>query len=156
MQRRFLDSFRADVGVEQDGASRWWELPADEPYLWTYLTHHLAAARAGCAGGGELDRLPGDLRWAVAQLERSGPAVLDADLARSASAWARRLRHHCAQTAHLFTAVEPSHGLAVTLLSRLHGDEMFAAAVERYRAGAAGVYVFTYRPGHPHLLDPDS
>ncbi|WP_322763252.1 NB-ARC domain-containing protein, partial [Frankia sp. Cr2] len=159
LQRQFLDAFREYVDTDEEGVSRWWELAADEPYLWSYLTYHLAAADTGAGGpqDGELDRLLGDLRWAVARLQQSGPAALDVDLARSTSPVVRRLRARCAQAGHLLIPLEPAHAVAVTLLSRLDGDEMLAAVVERYRvaAGFAQLVPIWPLPDHDPALERD-
>ena len=69
-----------------------------------YLTHHLEAARVL----EEIDALCGDLRFVAIQLRRSGPAAVEADLARSQSSSAGRLRRVIAQNAHLLREVQPA------------------------------------------------
>jgi len=54
-----------------------------------YLTYHLQAAGLGA----ELDKVCCDLRFLAVRLWRSGPAAVEADLARSGSPTAGRLRH---------------------------------------------------------------
>jgi WD40 repeat protein len=130
-QRRLLAVMREWAGLGAAGEPFWWEMPADVPYLWRNLTYHLAAG-----GGDGLGRLLGDLRWAVAQLERSGPEALDADLARSSDPAVVRLRKRCAQAAHLFHPGDPGHVVAATLLGLLSGDELLAQAVRRWQAGS--------------------
>jgi APAF-1 helical domain len=86
------------------GVPEWWRLP-EEPesgYLWAYLTYHLKAAGLDT----ELDQVCCDLRFVSARLLRSGPAAVEADLARSDSPTSGRLRRAIAQNAHLLGPAE--------------------------------------------------
>ena len=67
----------------EGGGTAWWRLPETPGcgYLWEYLTYHLQAAGLGA----ELDEVCGDLRFLAVRLRRSGPAAVEADLARSGS-----------------------------------------------------------------------
>lgn len=121
----------ATSGGTTDGGSPWWRLPPadDFAYLWQYLTYHLA----GAGMTQELDSLCGDLRFAVAKLQRSGPAALEADLARSQSPQARQLRQVIAQNAHLLGPVRPPTALATVLTSRLGAMTEMAAQLPTLR-----------------------
>jgi hypothetical protein len=109
----------SDGGAEP-GTGTWWRLPQDaaySPYLWRYLTHHLQAAGLQA----ELDEACTDLRFVAIRLGRSGPLAVEADLARSGSQLARRLRQAVAQNAHLLGPVEPASALVTVLTGRLGG-----------------------------------
>jgi hypothetical protein len=128
---------------DQDTAG-WWRLPGTPglAYLWSYLTYHLEAA--GLAG--ELDETCCDLRFLSARLRRSGPAAVEADLARSGSPVAGRLRRAVAQNAHLLGSIEPRDALITTLTSRLGGLPEVAAQLPGLRAGLG---VWTAWPSWP-------
>jgi hypothetical protein len=69
----------------------------------------------------ELDQLCCDLRFLAVRLRNAGPSAVEADLARSASPTAGRLRLAIAQNASLLAPVEPTAALITILTSRL-GD----------------------------------
>ena len=77
---------------------------AEYSYLWDYLTYHLKAAGLSA----ELDGVCCDLRFLAVRLRRSGPAAVEADLARSGSPTAARLRRTVAQNVHLLGPIEPA------------------------------------------------
>ena len=105
---------RAAAGHRQ---TPWWRLPeqAAHGYLWQNLTFHLKAAGLNA----ELDQVCRDLRFMAIRLRRSGPAAVEADLSRSASPVASRLRRAVAQNAHLLGPIEPPAALTTILTSRL-------------------------------------
>jgi WD40 repeat protein len=109
----------------------WWRLPrtGDMEYLWQYLTYHLD----GAGKTRELDRLCGDLRFAVTRLQDAGPAALEADLARSQSPRVGQLSRIIAQNAHLLGPVRPPGALAAVLTSRLGGMTEMAAQLPALR-----------------------
>ena len=111
----------------------WWQLPetADLGYLWEYLTYHLQAAGLGA----ELDEVCCDLRFLAVRLRRSGPAAVEADLARSGSPTAGRLRRVVAQNAHLLGPAEPPAAVITTFTSRLGGIPELASQLPALRSG---------------------
>jgi hypothetical protein len=124
---------RGVLPAGEQGVPAWWRLP-DTPgfgYLWTYVTYHLKAA--GLAG--ELDQVCCDLRFISVRLLRSGPAAVEADLARSDSPAAARLRTAIGQNAHLLGPAEPEGALITTLSSRLGGFPELAAQLPALRSG---------------------
>jgi WD40 repeat protein len=107
--------------AERDSKSgrgtEWWRLPEtpESSYLWHNLTYHLQAADLDT----ELDRVCCDLRFLAIRLRHTGPAAVEADLARSASPIAGRLRRVIAQSSHLLGQIEPPAALITTLTGRL-------------------------------------
>jgi hypothetical protein len=87
-----------------DEAGGWWQLPAEEPYIWDHLAHHLRGAgdRAG------LLATVTDPAYLLARIAQGGPWSAEADLARAAAiapadervGW---LREWVARHAHLLT-----------------------------------------------------
>jgi hypothetical protein len=119
-----------------DGTARgeaWWRLPetAGSGYLWEYLTYHLQEAGLDA----ELDEVCCDLRFLAVRLRRSGPAAVEADLARSGSPTAVRLRRAVAQNAHLLRPIEPADALITTFTSRLGGIPELAGQLPALRSG---------------------
>ena len=117
----------------EGGGTAWWRLPETPGcgYLWEYLTYHLQAA--GLAA--ELDEVCGDLRFLAVRLRRSGPAAVEADLARSGSPTAGRLRRVVAQNAHLLGPAEPPAAVITTFTSRLGGIPELASQLPALRSG---------------------
>jgi hypothetical protein len=116
------------------GSGTWWRMPQDaaySPYLWQYLTYHLQAAGLRA----ELDEACTDLRFVAIRLGRSGPLAVEADLARSGSPVAARLRRAVAQNAHLLGPIEPASALATVLTSRLGGVPEVAGQLPALRSG---------------------
>jgi WD40 repeat protein len=68
-------------------------------------------------------------------LLRSGPAAVEADLARSDSPTATRLRAVIGQNAHLLGPAEPAGALITTLTSRLGGIPELATQLPALRSG---------------------
>ena len=117
----------------EGGGTAWWRLPETPGcgYLWEYLTYHLQAAGLGT----ELDEVCGDLRFLAVRLRRSGPAAVEADLARSGSPTAGRLRRVVAQNAHLLGPAEPPAAVITTFTSRLGGIPELASQLPALRSG---------------------
>src|ERR1017187_9641329 len=88
-------------GDDEGGDTAWWRLPetVEFGYLWQTLTYHLQQADLEA----ELNRVCCDLRFLAIRLQRSGPAAVEADLVRSASPTASRLRRTIAQNSHLLS-----------------------------------------------------
>ena len=114
------------------GGTAWWRLPetAECGYLWQHLTYHLAAALLEP----ELDQVCCDLRFLAIRLRRSGPAAVEADVARSAATASGQLRHVIAQYSHLLGPIEPASALITTLTSRLGIIPEMAAQLPSLRA----------------------
>ena len=87
-----------------------------------------------------------DLRFLSVRLRRSGPAAVEADLARSGSPAAGRMRRAAAQNAHLLGPIEPWDALITTLTSRLGGLPEVAAQLPGLRTGLG---VWTAWPSWP-------
>ena len=117
----------------EGGGTAWWRLPETPGcgYLWEYLTYHLQAAGLGA----ELDEVCCDLRFLAVRLRRSGPAAVEADLARSGSPTAGRLRRVVAQNAHLLGPAEPPAAVITTFTSRLGGIPELASQLPALRSG---------------------
>ena len=128
----------------EGGGTAWWRLPEtpDCGYLWEDLTYHLQAA--GLAA--ELDEVCGDLRFLAVRLRRSGLAAVEADLARSGSPIAGRLRRVVAQNAHLLGPAEPPAAVITTFTSRLGGIPELASQLPALRSG---LRVWTAWPSWP-------
>ena len=117
----------------QGGGTAWWRLPETPGcgYLWEYLTYHLQAAGLGA----ELDEVCGDLRFLAVRLRRSGPAAVEADLTRSGSPTAGRLRRVVAQNAHLLGPAQPPAAVITTFTSRLGSMPELASQLPALRSG---------------------
>jgi hypothetical protein len=139
-----IEAARVTFFAGGQDAAAWWRVPETPglAYLWSYLTYHLEAA--GLAG--ELDATCCDLRFLSVRLRRSSPAAVEADLARSGSPVAGRLRRAVAQNAHLLGPIEPRDALITTLTSRLGGMPEVAAQLPGLRAGLG---VWTAWPSWP-------
>lgn len=138
-QRGFLDSCRSRLeGGSEDGPGgqagpcpAWWQLPAEDRYLWRRLAFHLAAA----GRSEELRAVVLDPRWMLAKLQVLGSVVpIEDDLALAGSAAADAVRRVLGQTAHLLPATESTGMLANTLASRLRGLPDTATFRARLRA----------------------
>ena len=128
----------------EGGGTAWWRLPETPGcgYLWEYLTYHLQAAGLGA----ELDEVCGDLRFLAVRLRRSGPAAVEADLARSGSPTAGQLRRVVAQNAHLLGPAEPPAAVITTFTSRLGGIPELASQLPALRSG---LHAWTAWPSWP-------
>ena len=96
--------------------------------------------------GAEVDEVCGDLRFLAVRLRRSGPAAVEADLARSGSPTAGRLRRVVAQDAHLLGPVEPPAAVITTFTSRLGGIPELASQLPALRSG---LHAWTAWPSWP-------
>lgn len=115
LHESFVDAHRPPSGD-------WWDLPDDEPYLWSRLGFHLQQA--------ELNAVVCDLRWIHAVLRRFSPAEVEADLARATAPLAGLLSRRLRQDAHTLGRLEPGNALMATLLSRLAGEADLAPLVQ--------------------------
>ena len=128
----------------EGGGTAWWRLPETPGcgYLWEYLTYHLQAAGLGA----ELDEVCCDLRFLAVRLRRSGPAAVEADLARSGSPTAGRLRRVVAQNAPLLGPAVPPAAVITTFTSRLGGIPELASQLPALRSG---LHAWTAWPSWP-------
>jgi WD40 repeat protein len=122
----------ADRCDDIEDPTAWWKLPqtADSQYLFEYLTYHLQGAGLDA----ELDQVCCDLRFLATRLVRSGPAAIEADLARSGSPTATRLRRAVAHNAHLLRPGEPAASLVTIFTSRLGGIPELASQLPVLRS----------------------
>jgi hypothetical protein len=125
----------AGIGMAEDwgGGTAWWRLPetAGCDYLWQYLTYDLQAAGLDA----ELDQVGGDLRFLADRLCRYGPTAVDAELARSSSPTAGRLRRAVEHYTHLLGPIEPPGALTTMLTSRLGGVPEVVGQLPGLRSG---------------------
>ncbi|SHN01873.1 NB-ARC domain-containing protein [Cryptosporangium aurantiacum] len=135
-----LDAYRT-------GLPHWWALPDSAGYLWQQLTTHLAEAELT----DELDALVTDLRWLTTALHRTGPAGIEADLARSCDPTAAVLERAIRQNAHLLTPLDPPHALDATLVSRLTAYPELRERAEQHLASLGPVLRPVWPlPSSPH------
>ena len=113
-----LPCVTAPAGAEGGQVTAWWDLPEDARYLWEHLIEHML----GAGQVTQAEELATDLRWAGAQLERSGPAGPYADLALIGTPRAERLRRVLGQSAHLLAPTSPPHSRIDILYSRVSHD----------------------------------
>jgi hypothetical protein len=147
LNRVLLDSYRTDVPAAEDLPTAWWQLPADEPYLWHHLALHLHAA-------GLLDELAGmlgDLRWTSTKMYRLGPASVQADAAllphdTHAQALCRLVRG----TSQLYAPGDPTPMNGVTLGAYASGDPVLSPAATLFLERLPRPYL---RPTAPPLPD---
>ena len=98
----------------------WADLPAEEPYAWRWLFHHLRAANRS----EDMLRTATDLRYLAAKTVALSTIAVEADLASAAQvlpqnstlAW---LRRSCVQSAHVIGRAESSAVALATLCTRL-------------------------------------
>lgn len=121
-----LPSIHAQLLDAHDPTHRWSEMPADEPYLWDHIAHHLT----GAGRGEELVSTVKDWRYLVAKtLIRKSLAVesdlLTAEKIAISDDEFRSLRRNFVNSGHLLNRCETWDDIAVTLFSRLqHLDEL--------------------------------
>jgi WD40 repeat protein len=145
--RAVIDAHRGLV--PDDGQmSAWWQLPAEQAYLWEWLPAHLRDA------GLEVElraclRHPG---WLVGKLEQIGPAGLEADLALSDDPVSRALGTVVRQNAGVLRPLTPPGSLAATLATRLPDHGPTRAIAEELVAGLSGPHLraITALPDLPH------
>jgi len=111
------------------GYVAWWRLAQGDRYLCDHLIEHLLEA----GRRGEAEWLAGDLRWAGARLELSGPAGPAADLSLVGTPHAVGLRDALGRAAHLLTPTEPARAIVDVLHSRLADDPGWGAQVAELR-----------------------
>lgn len=126
------------VSDGEPAGQAWWQLPADQDYLWDNLARHIAASRLG-----QFDQAITDLRWVSARLVRSGPAAALADLAHDATVRAAALRRELMRIEHLLAPTTPERCVSDVLLSRLFDDSRWRDEVDRMRAAIK----------EPHLIN---
>jgi hypothetical protein len=117
LDRALVDAHR-DLVPEESATSAWWQLPADQSYLWAWLPTHLR----GAGLGQELRACLHHPKWLVGKLENIGPAGLEADLALSDEPLSHALRTAVRQNAHILGPLQPPGSLAATLATRLPSD----------------------------------
>jgi hypothetical protein len=86
LDQALIDAHRSLVG-EEGGTSAWWQLPAEQSYLWAWLPTHLQNAGLDQ----ELRTCLHHPSWLVGKLEYIGPAGLEGDLALSDDRLSRSL-----------------------------------------------------------------
>ena len=147
LDRALVDAHRSLV-PEEGGTSAWWQLPAEQAYLWAWLPTHLWGAGLEQELRGCLHR-PG---WLVGKLEHVGPAGLEADLALSDDPLSRALGTVVRQNAHILGPLQPPGSLAATLATRLLGDGPTKAITEELvaRLTVPHLRAITTLPDLPH------
>ena len=107
-------------------SSGWSEMPADEPYLWDHLAHHLVVA----GHGDELVATLKDWRYLVAKTLVRKSLAVEADLLAAEKIQPddeplRLLRRNFVNSGHLLNRCEKRNDIKATLFSRLqHLDEL--------------------------------
>jgi hypothetical protein len=147
LARALVDAHRSLV-PDEGGISAWWQLPAEQNYLWAWLPAHLQ-----CAGLGlELRACLHHPGWLVGKLERVGSAGLEADLALSDDPVSRALGTAVRQNAHVLGPLQPPGSLAATLATRLPGAGPARAVAEQLVFGLTGPHLraITALPDLPH------
>ena len=106
--------------------SGWAEMPADDPYLWDHLAHHLVEA----GRGDELVATVKDWRYLVSKTLRRKSLAVEADLLAAEKVAAnddalRLLRRNFVNSGHLLYRCERKDDVEITLFSRLqHLDDL--------------------------------
>ncbi|MEA2202754.1 MAG: hypothetical protein QOI89_3434, partial [Solirubrobacteraceae bacterium] len=147
LDRSLIEAHRSLV-PEEGATSAWWQLPAEQTYLWAWLPTHLW-------GAGLEQELRACLHhpgWLVGKLEHVGPAGLEADLALSDDALSKTLGTAVRQNAHVLGPLQPPGSLAATLATRLPGDGASRAIAEELLAGLTTPHLraITALPDLPH------
>ena len=147
LDRALIDAHRGLV-QDEGGTSAWWQLPAEQTYLWAWLPTHLRDAGLEQ----ELRACLHHPGWLVGKLEHVGPAGLEADLALSDDPLSRALGTAVRQNAHVLGPLQPPGSLAATLATRLPGDGPTKALAEQLVAGLTGPHLraITALPDLPH------
>ena len=147
LNRELIDAHRCLVPAEGQ-TSAWWQLPADQTYLWASLPTHLR----GAGLEQELRRCLHHPWWLVGKLEHVGPAGLEADLALSDDPLSRALGTAVRQNAHVLGPLDPPGSLAATLAIRLAGTDSTKAIAEELVAGLTVPHLraITTLPDLPH------
>ena len=127
---RAASQLRRVEGIGAGTGTPWWLLPADAQYLWRYLTYHLKASDRT----DELRDICSDLRFVIRQLQLSGPAAVETDLARASSQTVRRLRRAITQNTHMLSKTDTPNLMASVVTARLAGLNEVAAQLDAVRA----------------------
>jgi hypothetical protein len=85
LDRALINAHRGLI-PDENGISAWWQLPAEQTYLWAWLPAHLR----GAGLEKELRTCLHHPGWLVGKLEHIGPAGLEADLVLSDDPLSRR------------------------------------------------------------------
>jgi WD40 repeat protein len=117
LHRAFIDAHRSLV-PEENGISAWWQLPAEQIYLWAWLPTHLRAAGLQQ----ELQACIHNPQWIIEKMKHTGPTGLEADLSLSEDPLSQALRTAVRQNAHVLGPLDPSGSLTATLVTRLPAD----------------------------------
>jgi hypothetical protein len=136
LNRALIDAHRSMVPIHGQ-VSAWWQLPAAQSYLWTWLLSHLREAGLDQ----ELRACLHDARWLVRKLENTGPATLEADLALSDDPISQTLAIAVRQNAHVLGPLQPPGSLAATLATRLPVDGPTKAVVQQMLIELAGPHL---------------
>ena len=147
LHRALIDAHR-NLVPHEEGTSAWWQLPAEETYLWTWLPTHLWAAGLDH----ELQTCLHHPQWLIGKLEQIGPAGLEADLALSGDPLSRALATTIRQNAHVLGPLDSLASLAATLAIRLpdHGPaRVFAAQLVNGLTGPH-LHAIVTLPDLPH------
>jgi WD40 repeat protein len=147
LARALIDAHRSLVAEDGD-TSAWWQLPADESYLWAWLPTHLRTAGLQQ----ELQACLHHPRWLVGKLEYVGPAGLETDLSLCDDPLSRALSTIVQQNAHVLGPLEPPGSLAATLATRLPGDGPTKTTAEQLITGLTTPHLraVTALPDLPH------
>jgi WD40 repeat protein len=149
LDRALIDAHRSLVPHEDGQTSAWWQLPAEETYLWSWLPAHLRSAGLDQ----ELRACLHHPEWLVGKLEHVGPAGLEADLALSDDPLSRALGTAIRQNAHLLRPLHPPGSLAATLAARLLYDGPTEAIGQQLVSGLTGLHLRAVT-ALPDLPDP--
>ena len=129
LDRSLVDAHRSLVAATSEGQSTWWQAPAEERYLWDWLTSHLWSADLN----DELEATINHPGWLVGKLDHIGPAGLETDLSLASDPASATLQHVVRQNAPVLAPLDPPGSLTGVLLSRLPDDPILAAVRERLR-----------------------
>jgi hypothetical protein len=141
LNRALIDAHRSLV-AEEGETSAWWQLPAEEMYLWAWLPAHLW----GAGLEQELRACVHHPSWLVGKLEHLGPAGLEADLALLDDPLSRALGTAVRQNAPVLGPLQPPGSLAATLATRLPSDGLTGAIAKQLIAGLTGPYLRAITP----------
>jgi WD40 repeat protein len=105
-----------------DPGGDWWQLPADEPYIWDHLLHHLHGAGDRNGAASTLT----DLAYLATRIALAGPHAAETDLATASLAYPDDprigwLRRWLAQHGHVLTGLAKPADVAATLAGWLTG-----------------------------------
>lgn len=147
LNRALLDGYRTDLPDTDELGTAWWQLSADEPYLWRHLAPHLHGADLI----DELCAVLQELRWASAKTYRLGAASVEEDTALLPNdAHARALGQFVRGTSHLYQSGDPMALTVATFAGYAAGDPMLATSAMRFRDRLPRPHL---RPTAPPLPD---